>query len=638
MPLFSKIIITFNSIPAVDEQLRWNESVSTASSIETFKNSRSLPFQTKIPQPIISGSSFLSGYISTNYSTAIGVDLGSDAANFDITETIGTSGTGLGTVTITSRLPNAVFTIIDQPAGTTIDVQNEIYVEEIQIESITFSEATTDKCTNVKINVATNVLAVEVTEPITINPNTDNPFSFDFTRGLTGSVIVKDADDNTDSMPFTTPDSLNEENFTITQQTSFSGTTVTVTKTGSNGLDVMYSIDGGSYQTENIFYGVSAGVHQIAIKDQFGCAILIQFTVASQPIVYARDIQLSRSPQFVTVQAPGLTFDNATLELRVWRGNLSDRPTDATKDFSKLAVQAGQEKIVFDTHRVVNDFLKAKFNYSVQSTGAFPISTAESVFVETDASALMGDISVANQIIRHLAVDGFGYHIDLVNPVIEQKILSSITKHIYYGNNYRLYFVTDGLTSITINSTNVPFTFSQEQSNELIGYVNVAAYAGSSSKFNAVFVYGATTITHNIEKNSECRYQVYNCWFKNKFGVWQSIGFSKVSKESLDVTSAEFDGIILNDDSYDLSSHVTKTFSVEGKQKITVNSDFLPEAYNDLFKEMFLSESIYLENQGLCLPVNLAVKTFAKKTKVKDKLIQYSGEFNYSFNVINQVQ
>ena len=73
------------------------------------------------------------------------------------------------------------------------------------------------------------------------------------------------------------------------------------------------------------------------------------------------------------------------------------------------------------------------------------------------------------------------------------------------------------------------------------------------------------------------------------------------------------------------------------QKRKTCNTDNLPEYYNVLFDELMLSEFVYLENNGQYLPVNVNKKSFERKQRQFDKLIQYTMDFEYSFNKINQV-
>jgi hypothetical protein len=365
------------------------------------------------------------------------------------------------------------------------------------------------------------------------------------------------------------------------------------------------------------------------------------------PVVLEERIILSRSPYHFQV-SPGLTFDEITAEVFIYRGHkLDDRPAISTYNLSKSVVIVGQSTINFDIHKLVNDYVKNNYT-SVGTSGAFTTSLLDSVWVYIDAKIKLAGVEQyqTNQVL--LAIDGFGYHTELFNPKVNKKsgyiierenILSTINNHIIYNDsNYPLYFITDGLTSITANGVNIPFTFSQDYSNQRIGYINAANYIGISTSFDVVFDYGGYTFpTMSFTVKDECKFTVMNCIFKNKFGVWQTIPFNKLSKKSQDFTNESYNGLISNYGGYALNKHVKQTYNVNGKEKVTVNTDFMPEEYNLLFTELMLSEFIYLEEDGQILPVNLMKNSFEKKTKLNNKLIQYSMDFEYSFNLLNDI-
>jgi len=369
------------------------------------------------------------------------------------------------------------------------------------------------------------------------------------------------------------------------------------------------------------------------------------------PEVLAEKIILSRSPFNFSV-TPGISFDEITAEIFIYRGHKTDdRPLVSNYQVSKSVVQVGQPTINFDIHKLVNDFVKNNYNGVADISGAFTTSTLDSVWCYIDAKINLGGAEQyqANQTL--LAVDGFGYHTELANPEIStlpdtiyrrEKVLTSIDNHIIYNNSdYPLYFVTTGLVSLTINGTNVPFTFDQDIANQNIAYVNIANYIGSSTSFSAVFFYDATevpSVTINFTIKDECKYPLINCIFKNKYGFWQTIPFNKLSKKTQEFTNESYNGLISNYGAYNLNTHVKRTYNINGREKVTVNTDFIPEEYNALFTELMLSEFVYLEENGTVLPVNVVKTSFEKKTKLINKLIQYSMDFEYSFDLLNNIQ
>lgn len=347
---------------------------------------------------------------------------------------------------------------------------------------------------------------------------------------------------------------------------------------------------------------------------------------------------LSRSPYFVDI-SPTFDFDDAVLELKIYTGNYTDDiPATAQYTISKPAIQAGQESIVFDIHKIVNDFVKNGYN-GLGITGSFTTSLLDSVWIEAVITANYLGSPIATVTRKYFAVDGFGYHTELANPPISNKILNSIDRHVVYkGINYPLYFKTADLASIMINGVSVPISFNTLISNQVIGYVNIRGYITDDEPFTAVFEYEDETITHYFTVATECKYDVCNIIFKNKFGFWQAIPFNKLSKKTIDIQSSDYIGIISNFGSYSLNRHNKTTYNVIGSEKITVNTDYITQNMNDIFTELMLSEFIYIEEEGEnALPVNLVSNTFEKKTKLNNKLIQYSMQFEYSYNLMNQV-
>lgn len=463
--------------------------------------------------------------------------------------------------------------------------------------------------------------------------NGSNPFSFNSaisSESLSNNEIVKGASIN---------NFANNFKLWLDAQLTSQGDLYFETSIASNVVELIWGSNSETNDFSLIYFsGITPTEHDSAWLIITEVAYTIPAPIV--PEVLDEKIILSRSPYNFKL-TPGITFDEITAEIFIYRGHkIDDRPAIANYNLSKSVVQVGQSTINFDIHKLVNDYVKNNYT-GVGTSGAFTTSLLDSVWVYIDAKINLAGVEQyqANQTL--LAVDGFGYHIELANPEITNKVLSNITSHIVYNDSdYPLYFITKDLESITINGTSVPFTFSQDYSNQIIGYVNIANYIGASSNFNGTFVYGPDSefsVSNSFTIKDECKFPLINCIFKNKFGVWQTIPFNKLSKKTQDFTNESYNGLISNYGSYALNKHTKQTFNVNGKEKVTVNTDFIPEEYNLLFTELMLSEFIYLEENGEVLPVNLVKNSFEKKTKLNNKLIQYSMDFEYSFNLLNNI-
>jgi len=372
--------------------------------------------------------------------------------------------------------------------------------------------------------------------------------------------------------------------------------------------------------------------------------VTLAYVTITIPTISKDDIILSRSPYNLFIE-PNILFDSAEIELRIYRGEYDvDKPNTPQFTLSNQVIKAGQTKINFEISKYVNDYCKS--NIPVFAAGINTSTSYDSVWLETTLTAFYLGNTIAQQIKNYYAVDGFGYHTELMNPKIQTNVLSSINNHIIYNNpneplkDYPLYFITEGLTNIKINGVNAFYTLNPAFNNQLVSYINAGSLLTDEllpNPFLIRFEYESGNEDHYITQKFECRFPIYNCFFRNKYGAWQSIPFTLRNKQSFDVEVSEYMPVISTFGEYSLLSHQQKTFNPNVKEKITCNTDFIPEEYNVLFDELMLSEFVYLETDGVYLPVNVNKKSFERKTRLFDRLIQYTMEFEYSFNKLNQV-
>ena len=151
----------------------------------------------------------------------------------------------------------------------------------------------------------------------------------------------------------------------------------------------------------------------------------------------------------------------------------------------------------------------------------------------------------------------------------------------------------------------------------------------------------AQSFTITLEAVCEPRYEQMQIIFYNKFGALQIMPFFKKSVTSINVTSNEFQRNIMEFDnapSYDISKHSTAILGVNGNETISVNSGFIDESFNKVIKQMMLSEQVWIDNGNSVLPINLNSKSLTFKKSVNDRLINYTIDFSYAFNTINNIR
>lgn len=294
---------------------------------------------------------YYTGFISENYRNALNSDY--NLGNLFTIEAInGASGSGLGSVKITANYENAVFSFTNNaPASITVD--NQAIVPAFNISAISFSNASTNQCQNVKVNATTNVLATKILSPFVLNGNTQNPFSFDVIRGQNITLLVENATGQQASQNITVPAFLNASNFAINVNASPNGSTLVVIASNSNGLNLEYSLNGTTWQTSNVFNGLLAGSYVLHVRDQLGCSFTKNFEANEFGI---------QSPYFYISKSNSLRFAK-----RITFGTSSNYKTDentlSCESFSKDQSLAYKEIQQFKN----SDFIATQFKSNYQN-------------------------------------------------------------------------------------------------------------------------------------------------------------------------------------------------------------------------------------------------------------------------------
>lgn len=148
------------------------------------------------------------------------------------------------------------------------------------------------------------------------------------------------------------------------------------------------------------------------------------------------------------------------------------------------------------------------------------------------------------------------------------------------------------------------------------------------------------TVT-NVE---ECKYEPYKITFVNKFGALQDLWFYKRANLSTSVKNEQYraslvsttiDSFGVPNTGYSTSSHQYKNIYSSGKESLQLNSGFYPESYNEIFKQLMLSEVTWINYDNKTLPVNIKTSSIKYKTQLDDKLINYNIEVDFAFDKIN---
>ena len=141
---------------------------------------------------------------------------------------------------------------------------------------------------------------------------------------------------------------------------------------------------------------------------------------------------------------------------------------------------------------------------------------------------------------------------------------------------------------------------------------------------------GTTVATYRIESECENKYTTYDCDFINRDGRWQRLVFFKNSTKNFAMQGQEYH-FKSGDIDYDTSAGRKRLLNINATETIECNTGWVEESYDELIKDLMLSERILLDNE----PVLLDTKSTKLQTSIFDKTINYTLKFRYAHNALN---
>ncbi len=375
-----------------------------------------------------------------------------------------------------------------------------------------------------------------------------------------------------------------------------------------------------------------------------------------------------RSPYFINLSTTNLT--SATLEIQIYIGSVNTS-WQSSPQYTLTSTAVGA-KVNFEIAELIKDYIPAAFNGTYPNSSVASDDDYTTVYVDYRVTEYIS--SVAQTPVDTLGVRafyGYGYFEDGVNPQLLQGYLQSNTT-ILKSDDDALRIPIDNE-----NTTSVAFFYNNEQIyswtpgvnlkiQDQIQYVSTASAdvdnyrerveaSGGTFEDNAciqsflrnetiypvdeVIIDGVEGITVlRVENIQECKYTPYKLTFINKFGVYQDIYFFKNSKLAMSTNEEMYKSNILTNGTYNTYDAQKKLLTKNGNQRLTLNSGYYPESNNEVFRQLFLSEKVWIEYKSKTLGVTIESKNIDYKTSLTDSLINYTVDLSFAFDTINNIR
>jgi len=346
-----------------------------------------------------------------------------------------------------------------------------------------------------------------------------------------------------------------------------------------------------------------------------------------------------RSPYFVKITNTNLT--SAKIEIIIYSG-AANTTWQGSPQYT-LTSTAISEKVIFEIAELIKDYIDPLFDGNFPSS---PVTATEAttIFVDYRVTEFISENEEPpnTPVYGERAFYGYGYFEEGASPqngssVMDLQSNSTILKN----KNATVTIPIDSTTvtqliyknqGATISTYTVPATPNIQD--QIIYVTNTGNYDVDSAEITD----GVKTQTITIDSYEKCKYTPYKLVFINKFGAYQEIWMFANSKLSMNTSEEQYKSNILSDGVYTVNNPQIKLLTKNGNQRLTLNSDYYPESYNEIFRQLFLSERVWIEYNGKTTGVNIESKSINYKTSVTDGLINYTIDVSFAFDTINNIR
>lgn len=339
-----------------------------------------------------------------------------------------------------------------------------------------------------------------------------------------------------------------------------------------------------------------------------------------------------RSPYYVSTTQSGMV--SASIDVYIYTGvQTTDRPASPTYTLSSNAVNA---RVDFEIADLVKDYIEMTLNFTNNT------AIKNNVWVDYVVTRYFANSSTAQPIVQLRGFNGYGYFEEDVNPQLDIIALLSNT-HIVKSKDHLLRFPVDNF----YQGAQVRFFKDNVLQNEEIvtrtynSYDQVQYFSNTGGTANVDevrVVSGGQNYYYTVENIEECLDTPYRLTFVNKYGALQSQTFFKKSVRNMNTNVTYYKKNIVSNGDYNLTAAQKSIVLKNANESLTLNSGFYPENNNDVFKELLLSENVWIYYDSQELPCNISSSSISYKTSRNDKLINYTLDIEFANDVVQNIR
>lgn len=325
---------------------------------------------------------------------------------------------------------------------------------------------------------------------------------------------------------------------------------------------------------------------------------------------------LLRSPYYINLTRAGSV--SATLNLSI----------EGALEYTMTKETSATGGVLFEISELAKDYLEPEFSGAYESQ-SLDIST-QVIFL--DENGIIVGTPVED---NHTGFYGYSEFTEGANATIPINSVLQSNTTVYVPENTGGYIPYESASGITADITTLFADSTLIRADNDAGDLAIG-YLYFNTTQTSITVEGQEI---TINRVCEPKYDPIKITFVNKFGALQDLWFFKKRVETLNVSRELFNrNIITSTGGYSTFRHTKSTLSVMANERFNANTGFMDESMNEPVKQMLLSDHVWATINSLTTPIVVTSSELTYKNSVNDKLINYTIEFEYAYDTINNIR
>lgn len=325
-----------------------------------------------------------------------------------------------------------------------------------------------------------------------------------------------------------------------------------------------------------------------------------------------------RSPFFVNISEAGQ--QGSKVELFLWRKGETE-PTTPSYPLSKSIVSPTQ---------IDNEYNISNYGYEfmnpLKPTAVTSISEEENntwCYMRVKRYKLSGGTYSILTSETFICFNGFKSYLDGYNKTSFDNVI------LLSDSTVRRYQQSDNSTYVNVWLAAGDYTWNGNSYTAATeGVYKLPLISGLNSFYDEVEL----KFTMTVENVCEPIYTPIIVSYVNRYGGWDFITLFKSPINTFEANSKDYN-LMPSNVNYSIYEGQSATFNHQLKQRVKANTGWVDQNFSNLLTDLMVSEKILIDNK----PAKILTKNFEEKTHIRDNNINYELDFEFAYNLINDV-